>query len=87
MFAVPWRYKSLRLNEDVLDPNYLQPNLQLRVMDFMQEEEFTQAPQYLLESELIALMDKHGIGQLIVGTFIFEEYEIITSSCLELCFE
>ncbi len=63
MFAVPWRYKSLRLNEDVLDPNYLQANMQLRVMDFVQEEEFTQAPQYLLESELIALMDKHGIGQ------------------------
>ncbi len=62
MFAMPWRYKGLNLNEQMLNSHSLQPQSQLRVLDFVKEEEYTQAPQYLQESELIALMDKHGIG-------------------------
>ena len=63
MFAMPWKYKGLRLNEQFLDPNTFRPQDQLRVLNFVKEEEYTQAPQYLQEHELIALMDKHGIGK------------------------
>jgi len=63
LFAMPWKHKSLNLNEEVLpNANHLTPGAQLMVKNLITEEQHTKPPDYLQESDLIALMDKHGIG-------------------------
>ena len=62
MWAMPWKFRDLRLNEETLNPNDLRPGAQFKILDFVKDEQFTEPPQYLHEAELIALMDKHGIG-------------------------
>jgi len=59
---MPWKMKSLNLNEARM-PTHIQEGQSLQIANFNKQEEFTKHPDYLQESELIALMDKHGIGK------------------------
>jgi len=61
-FAMPWKMKSLNLNEARM-PAHIQEGQPLQIANFNKQEEFTKHPDYLQESELITLMDKHGIGK------------------------
>ena len=60
MSAMPWKLKSLQLNEFNLPR--LREGDPIRIADYKTETEFTKPPDYLQESELISLMDQHGIG-------------------------
>ena len=60
MSAMPWKLKSLQLNEFNLPR--LREGDPIRLADYKTETEFTKPPDYLQESELISLMDQHGIG-------------------------
>ena len=63
MFAMPWKLKGLNLNETQMPPTgMMQQGHTVPIANFKKEEEYTKPPDYLQESELIALMDKHGIG-------------------------
>ena len=63
MFAMPWRWKSMGLNsEGPPMPPAVHQGTTFHIADFRVHEESTKPPDYLQESELIALMDKHGIG-------------------------
>merc|ERR1719145_534213 len=61
---MPWKKKNMALNEiDWNMPNYmLQKGSRVRVTRYDSETDQTKPPDYLQESDLIALMDKHGIG-------------------------
>ena len=61
-FAMPWKMKGLHLNEARM-PGHIQDGQPMQVVRFTKLEEFTKPPDYLQESELITLMDKHGIGK------------------------
>ena len=60
-FAMPWKMKSLQLNEARM-PNHIQDGQPMQIVNLSKVEEFTKPPDFLQESELISLMDKHGIG-------------------------
>ena len=60
-FAMPWKARDLHLNE-LEYPLPLRPNEQVRLQEVWTETSQTKPPDYLKESELVALMDKHGIG-------------------------
>eukprot|EP00111_Clytia_hemisphaerica_P010804 TCONS_00031598-protein len=60
-FAMPWKMKGLQLNEARMPP-HIQQGQPMQILNFNKVEEFTKPPDYLQESELITLMDKHGIG-------------------------
>ncbi|OLQ13062.1 DNA topoisomerase 3-beta-1 [Symbiodinium microadriaticum] len=68
LFAMPWKSKDLNLNEIDWAMPRLAPGSPLRVEEVWVESDFTKPPDYLpgahnrKESELVALMDKHGIG-------------------------
>ncbi|XP_023347076.1 DNA topoisomerase 3-beta [Eurytemora carolleeae] len=62
MFAMPWKLKSLHLSVPEFNIPLLQEGQQIRLSDLKTETEFTKPPDYLQESELISLMDQHGIG-------------------------
>ncbi|CAE7662498.1 TOP3B [Symbiodinium sp. CCMP2592] len=62
LFAMPWKSKELNLNEIDWAMPRLAPGSPLRVEEVWVESDFTKPPDYLKESELVALMDKHGIG-------------------------
>lgn len=62
LFAMPWKSKELNLNEIDWALPRLAPGSPLRVEEVWVESDFTKPPDYLKESELVALMDKHGIG-------------------------
>lgn len=63
MFAMPWKLRGLNLNETQMPPTgMMQQGHTVPITNFKKEEEYTKPPDYLQESELIALMDKHGIG-------------------------
>eukprot|EP00933_Yihiella_yeosuensis_P076794 TRINITY_DN8674_c0_g1_i1.p1 TRINITY_DN8674_c0_g1~~TRINITY_DN8674_c0_g1_i1.p1 ORF type:complete len:200 (-),score=27.98 TRINITY_DN8674_c0_g1_i1:32-631(-) len=59
-FAMPWKEKDLKLNEKRIQP--MGQGTRLRVVGITNEEDYTRPPDYLKESELIALMDQKGIG-------------------------
>lgn len=61
MFAMPWKLKGLNLNEARF-PQSVRQDDSVHITNFNKVEEFTKPPDYLQESELITLMDKHGIG-------------------------
>eukprot|EP00438_Fugacium_kawagutii_P026500 Skav202811 [mRNA] locus=scaffold326:1037841:1064355:+ [translate_table: standard] len=63
LFAMPWQSKNLHLNEiDWVMPR-LAAGSRLSVQEVWVESDWTKPPDYLTkESELVALMDKHGIG-------------------------
>ena len=61
-FAMPWKVKGLQLNEARMPP-HIQDGTPMQITNFRKVEEFTKPPDYLQESELISLMDKHGIGK------------------------
>ena len=61
-FAMPWKMKGLQLNEARMPP-HIQDGTPMQITNFRKVEEYTKPPDYLQESELIALMDKHGIGK------------------------
>ncbi|CAD7932982.1 unnamed protein product [Amoebophrya sp. A120] len=68
LFATPWKGDVFNDKTDMwrkMEKKGLfsaQGNLRIDVQDFKIVEGQTEPPQYLKESELIALMDKHGIG-------------------------
>jgi len=62
LFAMPWKSKDLQLNEIDWAMPRLAPGSRLTVQEVWVESDFTKPPDYLKESELVALMDKHGIG-------------------------
>ena len=64
MFAMPWKRKNMQLNEiDWTMPQYmLQDGSRVRVNGYNTQTDQTKPPDYLQESDLIALMDKHRIG-------------------------
>ncbi|CAJ1376130.1 unnamed protein product [Effrenium voratum] len=62
LFAMPWKTKDLNLNEIDWAMPRLAPGSRLSVEEVWVESDFTKPPDYLKESELVALMDKHGIG-------------------------
>ncbi|XP_002155556.4 uncharacterized protein LOC100215195 [Hydra vulgaris] len=62
MWAMPWKLKGLKLNESYMPPINMLQGLTTGVLNFLKDEKYTQPPDYLQESELISLMDKHGIG-------------------------
>ena len=64
-----WRSPSFLLTYILTDPTTHQPThrkfsltAQVRLQEVWTETEHTKPPDYLKESELVALMDKHGIG-------------------------
>jgi len=59
--AMPWKQQDLHLQQ-VARPPSVMPTARLRILGVTMEEEYTRPPDYLKESELIELMDKHGIG-------------------------
>ena len=61
LFAMPWKQRAMNLNEVKL-PRQLVEGSQVPVTGVHTETEYTRPPDYLQESELIALMDQHGIG-------------------------
>lgn len=62
LFAMPWKTKDLHLNEIDWQMPRLSAGTSLAVQEVWVESDFTKPPDYLKESELVALMDKHGIG-------------------------
>merc|ERR1719319_1416534 len=60
MAATPWKLRSMGLNEAQLPVMREGSRVTIKHSDTMTE--FTKAPDYLQESELIDLMDQHGIG-------------------------
>merc|ERR1740128_360190 len=60
MSAMPWKLKSLNLCE--VNMPRLREGESVRLVDYRTETEYTKPPDYLQESELIALMNQHGIG-------------------------
>ena len=59
---MPWKEKSLDLNEARLHTQQSLQGQSYGIKSFNKEEKYTKPPDYLQESELISLMDKHGIG-------------------------
>ena len=59
---MPWKLKGLHLNECRMPPTDGIQGQSLQITNFNKVEDFTKPPDYLQESELIALMDEHGIG-------------------------
>ena len=59
---MPWKLKGLKLNESYMPPVNMLQGLTMGVINFLKDEQYTKPPDYLQESELITLMDKHGIG-------------------------
>lgn len=62
LFAMPWKAKDSNLNELDWEMPRLRPGTQMAVQDAWVETRTTQPPDYLKESELVALMDRNGIG-------------------------
>ena len=71
---MPWKMKGLQLNEARMPP-HIQQGQPMQILNFNKVEEFTKPPDYLQESELISLMDKHGIGKnrnyVFLALFVF----------------
>lgn len=62
LYAMPWKAKDLKLAEvDWQMPN-LSPREKVDVQEVWVDQDTTRPPDYLKESELVSLMDKHGIG-------------------------
>ena len=61
-FAMPWKFKALQLNELEWKMPALRDGDSVAVSHLDVRTEHTKPPDYLQESELIALMDKHRIG-------------------------
>ena len=61
-FAMPWKFKALGLNELEWKMPQLRDGDAVSVSHVDVRTEHTKPPDYLQESELIALMDKHRIG-------------------------
>lgn len=62
VFAMPWKERSLNLNEMKFQSPQAFQGQNFIITDFKKQESYTKPPDYLQESELITLMDKHGIG-------------------------
>merc|ERR1719462_535867 len=62
MTVTPWKLRSMGLNENRLNAGQLREGARVSIRNFDTVTEYTKAPDYLQESELIALMDEHGIG-------------------------
>ena len=62
LFAMPWKMKGMALNEANLPGRQLREGLPINIRGFNTVTEYTKSPDYLQESDLITLMDKHGIG-------------------------
>jgi len=62
MTVTPWKLRSMGLNENRLHAGQLREGARVSIRNFDTVTEYTKAPDYLQESELIALMDEHGIG-------------------------
>lgn len=60
-FAMPWKQNDHKLNE-LQRPPRIQSGVQLQVVGVEIDQDYTKPPDYLKESELVELMDKHGIG-------------------------
>ena len=60
--AMPWKQRSMNLNEVNLPTRFMNEGQQVPVGGLNVETQYTKPPDYLQESELIALMDQHGIG-------------------------
>merc|ERR1719250_493070 len=52
----------MALNETNIPARQLREGMPLHIRGFNTVTEFTKPPDYLQESDLIAMMDKHGIG-------------------------
>ena len=61
-FAMPWKFTELGLNERDKGLRPPRPGTQVALRGFQLDEARTRPPDYLKESELIDLMDQHGIG-------------------------
>ena len=62
LFAMPFKQKSMQLNEVNLNTRQMSEGMSVAVGGVNTDTQYTQPPDYLQESELIALMDQHGIG-------------------------
>lgn len=62
LFAMPWKTKDLHLNELDWQMPRMTPGSSYKITDVWVEVDRTSPPDYLKESELVAMMDKHGIG-------------------------
>jgi len=62
LFAMPWKMKGMGLNEANIPARQLREGMPLHIRGFNTVTEHTKPPDYLQESDLIAMMDKHGIG-------------------------
>ena len=64
MFAMPWKRKNMQLNEIdwTMPPYILQKGTRVKVNGYDTQTDQTKPPDYLQESDLISLMDKHRIG-------------------------
>mmetsp|Transcript_162017 Transcript_162017/g.519455 ORF Transcript_162017/g.519455 Transcript_162017/m.519455 type:complete len:912 (+) Transcript_162017:19-2754(+) len=60
-FAMPWKQKDQNLNEVQRAPS-VGHGVRLRLTGVTNEQDYTRPPDYLKESELVELMDTHGIG-------------------------
>ena len=62
LFAMPWKMKGMALNETNIPARQVREGMPLHIRGFNTVTEYTKPPDYLQESDLIAMMDKHGIG-------------------------
>ena len=62
LFAMPWKQRGMQLNEVNLNTRNMAEGMQIPVGGLNTDTQYTKPPDYLQESELIALMDQHGIG-------------------------
>lgn len=80
LFAMPWKQRSMSLNEVNMNTRQMNEGMQVPVGGLNTETQYTKPPDYLQESELIALMDQHGKG-IVSLTFIhqnqFQTHNII----------
>jgi len=61
-YAMPWKPKDLKLEEIDWDMPQMSKGQQFKVDEVSLLKDVTKPPDYLKESELVALMDKNGIG-------------------------
>jgi len=76
LFAMPWKMKGMALNEANIPARQLREGMPVAIRGFDCVTEYTKSPDYLQESDLISLMDKHGIGTDASIPQVFYEYQL-----------